>query len=34
MGQVAAVAKSLEQENADCSEILHNVPRRECATSE
>lgn len=25
MGQVSAVAKSLEQENADCSEILHNI---------
>jgi DNA-binding FrmR family transcriptional regulator len=25
MGQVAAVAKSLEQEKADCSEILHNI---------
>jgi len=25
MGQVAAVEKSLDQENADCSEILHNI---------
>ena len=25
MGQVAAIEKSLDQENADCSEILHNI---------
>ena len=25
MGQVAAVEKSLDQEQADCSEILHNI---------
>jgi DNA-binding FrmR family transcriptional regulator len=25
MGQVAAIEKSLDQEQADCSEILHNI---------
>ena len=25
MGQVAAIEKSLDQESADCSEILHNI---------
>jgi DNA-binding FrmR family transcriptional regulator len=25
MGQVAAIERSLDQENADCSEILHNI---------
>lgn len=25
MGQVAAVEKSLEREDAECSEILHNI---------
>src|SRR6516165_11333047 len=25
MGQVAAIEKSLDQETADCSEILHNI---------
>ena len=25
MGQVAAIEKSLDQEGADCSDILHNI---------
>ncbi len=25
MGQVAAIEKSLDQENAECAEILHNI---------
>ena len=25
MGQVAAIERSLDQETADCSEILHNI---------
>jgi DNA-binding FrmR family transcriptional regulator len=25
MGQVAAIERSLDQENADCSDILHNI---------
>jgi DNA-binding FrmR family transcriptional regulator len=25
MGQVAAIERSLDQEDADCSEILHNI---------
>jgi DNA-binding FrmR family transcriptional regulator len=25
MGQIAAIERSLDQENADCSEILHNI---------
>jgi DNA-binding FrmR family transcriptional regulator len=25
MGQVAAIEKSLDQEHAECSEILHNI---------
>ena len=25
MGQVAAIEKSLDQEDAECSEILHNI---------
>jgi len=25
MGQVAAIEKSLDQESADCSDILHNI---------
>lgn len=25
MGQVAAIERSLDQEKADCSEILHNI---------